>query len=472
MFIKKYLISIAAFGFFILSIFLYLLDVFRGPWNHDEGYYLVQSLAISQGLKPIIDYPTLYPPLFNILNAIPLLLKIDHWILAWSLPLFWVVMNGLLTTFCWKKYTGSRWEVCLFVGALFPIFCILFEGNHITLELGVTFFALLGLLHFDAEKSYTFFGVGILVGCAFLVKQMGILLLLPFVTQVRTLKQIVYLFFGVGISIFLCVWWFHFDFEKMGSNFQWLSQYVHRASPNGILFSLKVFFIKTLITEEDKLFVLSLSLLVLLCSVINILQAIKTKKWRYCFWIMSWLIVGIVYFGARAINDYPHYTLNCWAVIIVLLASGDAFFRLKLICAFVLFYLLILLNLYHAQFFYYIVGKSLNRWSAPNALVAFFKPMAAELKVLLPNHVTVTQLGFEEFIIFFLADHLPMNIGLLSYKINFPVEGDVILLTNYHHLEQTKNTINQAGYLMVKSWKSFDMEVVLYKKPTILLSPV
>ena len=196
------------FLFFTACVSLSVVDVFRGFWDHDEGFFLVQSLAMTKGYKPLFDYPCLYPPLFIMLNAIPIFLGIDHWLLTWGLPVFWIVLNGGLTALCWKKYApnGSDFTAWLVAG-LFPLFCIDFGGTHLTLEHGITFFALLALLNYDIKKNSSLFWVGACVGSAFLCKQMGLLLILPFVTQLRTPKQVFFLCAGFFFTAFLFLAW-------------------------------------------------------------------------------------------------------------------------------------------------------------------------------------------------------------------------------------------------------------------------
>ncbi len=458
--------------FFAGCLFLILCDMFRGFWDHDGGFYLVQSLAIARGFRPFIDYPSLYPPLFNLLNAIPMYLGIDHAILLWALPLFWIGVIGLLTALCWKKYSPqssvlTRW----LIGGGFALFCIDFGGNHLTLELGVIFFALLSLWQYDPQKNNSFFLIGCWVACAFLVKQMGVLLLLPFLTQLRTVQQGLLLWVGLMLPLLMCLAWLDFDVANLVANLALIKRYVNHTAPQGILFAMKQFFSVVMLTELRRsppgmaLFFVTYLMSGLVC-----VRLMKRRAIRECLWIAAWGVIGVIYFGMRAINNCPHYTLNCWASIVILLATATGLVELRIRqwiwISGLLFAVFFTFHHYHhvrdLQHNLYF-----SRWSHPNKLAAFIKPMSSDFNSLLPNDATITQLGMEEFVVFFLIDRLPINKGGFLYDIDAPIIGDAILLTDYGQSTalEKKKAIIKAGYYPFKIWQSSWGKIILFKQP-------
>ena len=73
--------------------------IFYGFFDIDSGFYYLQSALMAGGKKPYLDYSDIYPPLYSLINAIPVSMGINRWLIAWTTPLLWVLVTGCLTRY-------------------------------------------------------------------------------------------------------------------------------------------------------------------------------------------------------------------------------------------------------------------------------------------------------------------------------------------------------------------------------------
>lgn len=469
--------SAAGILVFALCGSLALVDIFRGHWDHDGGYYLLQSALIAQGLRPFLDYTTLYPPGFGLIHALPVLLGIDRWLLVWLVPLVWIVLTGLLTRLYWARIRpDSHPLIGWTLGAAFALFCIDFGGNHVTLELGIAFFGVAALVAFARTRGPDYLLVGACVGAAVLVKQPGVLLLLPFLTQCRSRGEAIRLLAGVCVPLLLCLAWLEFDVGRILQSHDALQGYLQqRTAPTMI--GLAKRFARVLLQD-----VLRRPPGIVLFAAVGLLtagslyRAVRRREARRVAWLVSWSLVGLAYLGARAVNNFPHYTLNVWPAVVALLGATVPVLHARTVrgvaAAAALGTVLVFVLFPGRQ--HEIEGRPyFMRWRNPGQLETALKPVSDELRRLLPDRMTVTQLGMEESVLFFLAGRLPMNIDWAGYDLASPIRGDAIVFTDYRQrtAAQRRQQIEQAGYVADRSWTSRWGTIELYRRPEVGIDP-
>ena len=96
------------------ALLVAVLAVVFGPWDHDGGAYLLRGAYVADGLRPYIDYPSIYPPLVDLLTAGAVRLPLDRLPIAVLLPIAWIVAvsvaSGCVATAgVWRsrRHTGS-----------------------------------------------------------------------------------------------------------------------------------------------------------------------------------------------------------------------------------------------------------------------------------------------------------------------------------------------------------------------------
>lgn len=471
--------SAAAMGIFVFALCnsLALIDIFRGFWDHDSGYYLLQSALIAQGLRPFLDYATLYPPGFGLLNAVPILLGIDRWLLVWLVPLAWIVSIGLLTRLYWARiHPDSPPVIGWTLAGSFALFSIEFGGNHVTLELGVVFFGLAALLAFVREQGPDDLLTGACIGAAVLVKQPAGLMLLPFLTQCDSGGRIVRLLAGFCAPLLLCLAWLKFDLDRILQSYGALQGYLQQRAPSTVIGLAKRFaqvWLQDVFRTPPGVALLAV---VGLLTLVGLYHAMRQREVRRSAWLIAWSLVGLAYLGARAVNDFPHYALNAWPAVVALLGAALQVPRARaaraIVAAAVLCTSLVFV-LFPAKLHDLGGRPYFTRWSGPGKLESFLKPVSEELRRLLPNGMTVTQIGMEESILFFLAGRLPMNLDWAGYDLASPIRGDLIVFTDYRQWTAAtrRQQIEQAGYIAERSWTSQWGTIELYRRPDLRIGP-
>jgi len=452
---------------FLAALGLLSVDVLHGFWDHDSGFYLLHALFIAKGFRPYLDYVTIYPPLFGILNAGPVLLGIDRWALTVGLPILWAASISLLSLAWWRRSAPGTGEWV--VAAMFPLFCIEFGGNHLTLELGVIFFGLLALYGFLAAGARAFFLAGVFLGCAFLVKQVGLLMFLPFALQIRSRRETLCLVGGSLVPVLPLLVWLDFDLGAVLRSARALGGYIDQATSNS-LGQLGWGIIQVLSRELHRtppgMAFLAGTLALGFLGTVSL--AFRHDS-RQAVWLGSWTVVALGYFAARAIQNFPHYTLNCWPAILVLVSVSwrvvSARVRHAVVWSSVLFSCLVLVSL--GGRVTDIGGRPyFRRWEGPGQLDAFLRPVATELDALLPVGASVAQNGLEESILFFLTDRLPRNREWPIYDLPPLIEGDAILFVDHAQGSASirRGQIAALGYTQRRIWESRWGSIILYAR--------
>lgn len=471
--LSSYKLSASILLFFI-CLGLFLNDIFKGFWDHDSGFYFMQSSMMASGLKPYIDFSTIYPPIYNAINAIPIYLGIDRWLLIWLIPFLWVTASSGLSYLYWKKCfpkQASHWP--WLVAALFPLFCIDFGGNHNTLELGVVCFGVGALVVSQENGDKASFFTGTLIGLAFLSKQVGILLLLPFLSQCRTRRSSLALLAGTSSSIVLTLAWLNFDTQAILQSYTLLQSYVAQSSSSSMVNTLFdfaiVIYIDIFRTPPGVFFFVFIFAITCIAG----FTTLKQKQYRQFAWIFSWFIVCICFLGARAINNFPHYTLNCWPAILALLAAALPHVNPKLLKT------LAITNFSVASlflvFFYpkinalpYSDGRYFARWADKSEISEFLYPVAMELKKHIPANASIAQIGTEENVLLFLADRMQINKNWMPDTRKNPIVGDYIIFTDDDSSDSSRLAMNilGTGYEVARLYQFKNRRIALFVKKT------
>jgi hypothetical protein len=445
--------------FLLACLGLATADIFWGFWDHDSGFYLNQSAMIAAGLKPFVDFVTIYPPLFNVLNAIPMVFGVEPWALVWMTPLFWICANTALTIVYLRGELAGQWPAWAVwaVGGAFALFCIDSGGNHVTLEHGVVFFGIASLIAFRARAPWQWLGVGASIACAVLSKQVGVLLLIPFVTQLRTWRQAGELALGFFLPILGFLAWLHFDIESIARSVQALRAYVDVGTSDAWILFVRFFGVSLADLTRAPWIIIFLAACWGL-GVYGIEHLLKERELRRAAWLGSWVLIGLMYFGARAKNNFPHYSINCWPALLVVMAACwnlvpptvyRRFFQAATMLS-------LGLMIVFSSRLHDIQGRPyFTRWEGEGRIF-FLRRIAEELRRNVPAEASVTHLGMEESVILFMAGRLPRNKDWGAYDQVAPIEGDAILFTDYgqRSADRWKIGFRQKGYVLVRSWPS------------------
>lgn len=385
----------------LLSVVLILLavnvlDVIRGPWDHDGGYYLTRAAIVAAGYQPYLDYASIYPPLMELLHAIPVALGIDRYALAIALPLLWIVASSVMSAVLARRLgCGPNGSFAAAIG--FLIMSIENGGNHVTLEHGVVFFSLLAmsiLARPGAIGRAALFSCGAALAAAILTKQNGIVTALPIGVMLferrRELSRASYASFlsGVAAPFVLLLAWLDFEVVRIANNVVELLM----AYASGGSHPMRSFYWEYFRSAPTALFLV----LVPAAGVV----AIASRRHRLLAIVA--LAGAVVQFLPRIVRDYSHYTINMWpfALLVLVLAahsSADGMGRLtRASIATGLAVSLLVMGL----------SQSVERWSKPGMLPSTFLPAAESLRRLSAPETRVRQYGSES-IIEFLAGRLP-----------------------------------------------------------------
>jgi len=309
------LVEAFAWPLLILSILLTVADVLMGPWDHDGGYYLLRAAYAADGLRPYIDFGTIYPPMMDLLHAPLVALNFDRIILAIFIPIGWILVNAFVTGIL--VYTTTRERAYgVIAAALFPLFSMENGGNHLTLEHGIAFFIMLCMIPLVSESRLTparMAFVGVMAASAVLVKQVGAVAILPiaaawWIRRDELTRRHFAMFLAGGFSLVLAILaWLSFDVAAIyRSLFVKLGRYT-AASP----------FKSTLLTDEYGRSPQTVWLFYF-TIVVAIWLIVRSTKWRWL--AVAALAGGIIEIAPRLIRDYPHYNINAWPFIAIILA--------------------------------------------------------------------------------------------------------------------------------------------------------
>lgn len=292
---------------------LAIADVVFGPWDRDSGFYLLQATYTVAGLKPYLDYHLIYPPLMNLLGAPLVALPVSRLFSAVAIPAIWIVANGAATALLAWSVTRNRVQATLMTG-LFFAYCIENRGNHLTLEHGVMFFAMLALaLVLDARplSPGRLALVGLAASAACLCKQNGAILLLPIAAvlatrrEMRAPKPLAAFVAGFALLPLAVLAWLHFEIKAIYQNL-WLDAlgYAEATLPDHGWHNE--------ISRAPGTVVLFLA-----AALAAVTVAIRHR--RLLPLCSATLVGAILEFLPRVIRNYPHYNLNIWPFLALLL---------------------------------------------------------------------------------------------------------------------------------------------------------
>jgi hypothetical protein len=404
---------LTATAVFVGCLALYLVDVLYGPWNGNGGFFLVQSSLLADGLRPYLDFQPFYPPLIAALHAPLVGLGLDRWMLAIGIPLLWVVGIGVLTLAALRQDVPrlSGWALGLTLGA-YALFSLDNVGNHMTLEHGVVASGLLAVVTFrSAERpgALQFFAAGMFAACAGLSKQSGMVLVLPFLTQVRGWREAAALVVGwLQPWLALSMLWalgpadLATSFASVPRYASYFNGELASNGANGVAKLLeRAYNILRWEYKRSPVCLVGMGLVALG----GVAAVRRTSDWRQRAWLGAWMVVAAATLGSRVLMDFYHYTLNVWPALVVLAgaslrqAPGAALRAAVTIgaCSAVA----LVLGTRHLNPAY------THRWQA-SVLMDHIKPVASELAALSPNDRWVYNASVDMMVLF-LADKLPIN---------------------------------------------------------------
>ncbi|HJT17035.1 MAG TPA: hypothetical protein VJ853_06600 [Thermoanaerobaculia bacterium] len=338
-------------------------SVVYGPWDHDGGAYLLRGAYAGEGLRPYINYPSIYPPLIDALTAPAVWLPVSRLTVAVGLPILWLLAlaaaSFALGWIVQRDATGA-----LILAALSAVFTVANGGNHLTLELGVALFGGLAFASAIAELPLL---AGLFAACATLSKQTGILVFVPLLFLIRP-RDYLRALCASAVPLVLCFLWIR-DLHAM-----W----------NSCVSELLLYSQQSAVTPPiSGEFVRSPETVLLLAIVI--IAAILVRK--PVTWVA--LVCAAVELLPRLVRNYPHYTINAWPFIALILAFAlTTRVRIAALGAFAA------LAMMHFYFH--------SKWQK-SPLLTTFNDAAQRVAAITPPNGRVRQYGAEP-IIEFLAD--------------------------------------------------------------------
>jgi hypothetical protein len=305
----------------ILGMTLAAAWIVVGPWDHDAGYFLQRGADIARGLRPYVDYNTIYPPLVDIITAFAVRTDASRLFLTIALPFAWILANTIASGFLAWTITRSRAAATL-IGALFPLFTYENEGNHVTLEHGVALFTILALAAIASELTpltpRRLALCGVCVGAAILSKQNGAVALLPVAAIVYSRRaelsrrEIGALFAGLVSLPLVILAWLGFNVTAIYRNvFGLLVNYAAASTP-----------LRHGGWRWEFVYAPWSAFLYVIAIVAGVAVMVYVPRWRLL--AGAGLLAGIIQTLPRFIRDYRHYNINLWPFIVLLLALAAA----------------------------------------------------------------------------------------------------------------------------------------------------
>jgi hypothetical protein len=167
----------------ILSLLFWVLAAYLSPINPDAGYYLTAGKYIASGLVPFKDFPTSYSPGSYYIFAIGELLGSEFGLYQKTLIYCVHLFNGLLLSFILLQLRFN-YKLAYLGGSLMILMTFTLDGQAIVLEPFQNLFLLLAiLLATKGSGIKKAFVVGLLVGCALMIKQTS-MLSIPIITAI------------------------------------------------------------------------------------------------------------------------------------------------------------------------------------------------------------------------------------------------------------------------------------------------
>lgn len=290
-----------------------------GQWDHDGGYYLLRGAYISQGIRPYLDYHTIYPPLVDIITAFAVRTQASRLFLTIGIPFAWILAIAIASGVLTWKVTRSH-AIATLIGALFPLYALDNGGNHLTLEYGVTFFSLLALAAIAGETPLTARRLalcGMFVACAVLSKQNGAVALVPVAAILYSRRGEVSRTMagafvgGLALPALAILAWLRFNIVAIYySVVTLLFDYAAKSPPveHGgwkyeFVYPVSAF----------------LEIIVIVCGLAVLLYV---PRWR----LLAGAGLAAAFIDAipRFFRDYRHYNINMWAFMVLVLALAAA----------------------------------------------------------------------------------------------------------------------------------------------------
>jgi uncharacterized membrane protein YkgB len=316
--ISSALIETVAWAAGAIGLTLAAAAIVIGPWDHDSGDFLINGSYIAQGIRPYVDYHTMYPPLVDIITAFAVRTPASRLFLAIGIPFAWILATSIASGVLAWTITRSH-AIATLISALFPLFAIDNGGNHLTLEYGVTFFTLLALAVIVGETRLTALRLaccGIFIAAAMLSKQTGAVAFMPVAAILYTRRSEVSrkmtgaFLAGLALPPLAILSWLRFDIVAIYQNV--VTQVVDYAakSPTGhsgwrheFVYPVSAF----------------LEIIVIVCGVAVL---VYVPRWR----LLGGAALAAAFIDAlpRLLRDYRHYNINMWAFMVLLLALAAA----------------------------------------------------------------------------------------------------------------------------------------------------
>lgn len=285
---------IAASILLLIGLLLAAGSVVFGPWDHDGGAYLLRGAYAAEGLRPYINYPSIYPPLVDLMTAAVVWLPASRLGLALLLPILWLIaLAASSLTLGW--IIQRDWSAALILAALSVVFAIANGGNHLTLELGVAAFGCFAFAAAVADKPVL---AGVLAACATLSKQNGILVFVPLLFLLRP-RDYLRALLGASVPVILCALWIGDLHAMWNACVSEILVYSQQSAPTPPISGEFV--------RSPETFLLLL---------IVIVAAVIVGK------PVAWVALGcaVLEFLPRLVRNYPHYTINVWPFAALILA--------------------------------------------------------------------------------------------------------------------------------------------------------
>ncbi|HYM60529.1 MAG TPA: hypothetical protein VEZ11_06510 [Thermoanaerobaculia bacterium] len=394
----------ASFAFSLLGAALFALsivDAIRGQWDHDGGFYLLRAAYVASGLTPYRDYLSIYPPLYDLMNAVPVALIRDRVALAVALPAIWIAAGCVVSFAMVRAFTG-RTLAALAAAAMFPVFCIANEGTHVTLEHGVIVFTSLALIFARRGGVASMAACGACAFGAIASKQNGATVVLPIAIMLWarrsevSRRHLLGLAIGAAAPAIAMLAWLRFDFAAIAANVVGDLQKYTEASQQGLT-SLPGEWARSAPT------VLFLGGAILCGVALTIARGAPNR-----LLIFSLLVCALAQLAPRLLRNYPHYDLNAWpyAILLVALAAARLFPQGapgRTVAAFAATLLVAAIATCLPQYQRY--------WSRPGLVETAFIPSARLIRAVSNPGTPIRQYGTEP-IIEFLSGRLPEELSL------------------------------------------------------------
>lgn len=441
------LVESVAWGATLVAILCAVADVVFGPWDHDGGFYLIRGAEVAAGLKPYLDVGSIYPPLMEVLTALMLKSGISRIALAVLIPIGWVLANMTVTAFLAYAATRDR-GLSVLAGSLFVLFSVDNGGNHLTLEHGVAFFGCLAFVPLVREGALTPRRVAtaaLFASAAAMIKQNGIIVYLPIFAACiahrgeLTRRHVIAFFAGaLAVPLGLLLWLEGNAVAIYRNVVSKLGVYAEMSEPNtfGLLHEWHRspqtigFFLVTL--------------------VLGVLAFLKMPRHRLI--VLAAAAGAVIQFLPRYIRDYPHYNINMWpflALILVLgLAQVQPEWRTITAVFIVLFALFGFMSLILS-----------SRWSRVSPLLTVFHASAQIISAVTPDDALVRQYGSEPIIEFLAyrrqeAVNKPMSTlrvwdGSGMYSTPPARSTTVVILSGSAWVPQVMRDLDQLGFALL-----------------------